>query len=69
MHTIANQPDSGKSDTCQAPNHLCVIVGWRRIKGAWADIHSVVDNGTFLVREPTGFRVMFSEGVMQGLRS
>ena len=53
----------------QAEKQMCMIVGWRRIKGAWKDIHEVAALGTILVREPTGFRVMYSEAVTQGLLS
>jgi hypothetical protein len=69
VDAIANHADSGKQDTCQASNQLCVIVGWRRITGSWADIHEVVSDGVCLVREATGYRVMHSEGVIQGVRS
>lgn len=69
MTNLANQPEGGKPATGQAETSMCMIVGWRRIKGQWADIHPVADNGTFLVREGSDYRVMFSEGVMQGLRS
>lgn len=69
MDTIANHVARDNHVTCQAQNELCVIVGWRRIKGDWADIHEVVANGVILVREPTGFRAMYSEGVMQESRS
>ena len=69
MSNLANHCDRDKPATSQAEKTMCMIVGWRRIKGQWADIHPVADNGTFLVREGSDFRVMFSEGVMQGLRS
>lgn len=69
MTAIANQHSRGKPATRQANSELCVIVGWRRITGAWSDIHEVVANGTILVRDINGFRVMHSEAVMQGVRS
>lgn len=69
MEQVANHCDRDKADTGQAEKTMCMIVGWRRIVGTWADLHAVADNGTILVREPTGYRVMYSEGVMQGLRS
>lgn len=69
MTTLANHAQRGKAATRQANSELCVIVGWRRIKGAWRDIHEVVANGTILVRDINGFRVMHSESVEQGAYS
>lgn len=69
MTNLANQCDRDKAATSQAETQMCMIVGWRRIVGTFADLHAIADNGTFLVREPTGYRVLYSEGVMQGLRS
>lgn len=69
MTNLANQPQGGKPATGQAESQMCMIVGWRRIKGSFADLHAVVDNGTILVREGNDFRVMYSDGVVQGLRS
>jgi hypothetical protein len=69
MTNIANHADSGKQATVKDNTELCVIVGWRRITGSWADIHEVVSDGVCLVRETTGFRVMHSEGFVQGVRS
>ena len=67
METIANHEKRGKPATRQDENTLCVIVGWRRICGTWADIHEVVPPGVALVRETTGFRLMHSEAYAQEL--
>lgn len=69
MNTITNHADSGNQATVKDQNELCVIVGWRRITGSWKDIHEVVSDGVCLVRETTGYRVMHSEGFIQGVRS
>jgi hypothetical protein len=69
MQTLANHDAGDKSATPQAKSTMCMIVGWRRIVGTWAELHSIVDNGTILIRESNGFRVMHSEGVAQGARS
>lgn len=69
MTNLANQCDREKTATGQAEKTMCMIVGWRRIVGTWSDLHAIADNGTILVREPTGLRVMYSDGVVQGLRS
>lgn len=69
MNTLTNQIERDKRATRQAENTLCVIVGWRRICGTWADIHEVVPAGVALVREQTGFRLMHSEAYAQEVRS
>jgi hypothetical protein len=63
MTNLANHCDRGKADTRQVQSEMCMIVGWRRIPGAWKDVHAVVCNGAILIREETGYRVMHSEGV------
>jgi len=65
METLTNLVRRDKCATRQAQNTLCVIVGWRRICGTWADIHEVVPSGVALVRETTGFRLMHSEAYAQ----
>lgn len=69
MSNLANHCDRDKAATSQAEKPMCMIVGWRRIKGQWSDIHAVLDNGCILVREGNDFRVMYSDGAVQGLRS
>ncbi len=69
MTNLANHCDRDKAATSQAETSMCMIVGWRRITGSWADLHAIAANGTILVREPTGYRVMHTEGTVQGLRS
>ena len=63
MTNLANHCARDKAATGQAETQMCMIVGWRRIPGAWKDVHAVVCNGAILIREETGFRVMHSEGV------
>jgi hypothetical protein len=69
MTNLANHCARDKAATGQAETQMCMIVGWRRIKGSFADLHAIADNGTILVREGNDFRVMYSDGVLQGLRS
>lgn len=69
MENVANQSNRDKSATAQAQS-INVILGVHRIRAAnWLDVIGMVVNGTGLIREGTGFRLIHSEAFEQGVRS
>lgn len=51
MSNLANHDPCGKTDTEQAENPLCIVIGCQRLRGAtWLDALTIARNGMGYVR-------------------